>query len=285
MIIYKATNKTNGKSYIGQTVRTLAERRREHLNSAGNLGRTTRPIALHVAISKHGSGNFSWEVLEECATQAQLDVREKFYIKLLKTLAPDGYNGTSGGVGMNSDMADRVREKIATKMRLLHQDPLYRSNLYPKLKGLVPPNKGKPMTEEQKTKLSIMKLALYSNPSYVNPNVGQKRTPEQIERIKRGQEGKILSGENHPLYGRPVSDSTRAKMRAAKLGKKPVNTDLIICLQTNEVFEGLTEAAKALKVQRQSIWLNLKGKLKIVGGKYTFERLMRGGKGRFSEEG
>ena len=31
MIIYKYTNKLNGKIYIGQTVRTLEERLKEHI--------------------------------------------------------------------------------------------------------------------------------------------------------------------------------------------------------------------------------------------------------------
>ena len=59
MIIYKVTNKINGKVYIGQTIRTLNERKRDHLYYA----QFDKGIQFHYAIRKRltswliGGGN------------------------------------------------------------------------------------------------------------------------------------------------------------------------------------------------------------------------------------
>lgn len=63
----------------------------------------------------------------------------------------------------------------------------------------------------------------------------------------------------------------REKMRQKKLGKKPANTKQVLCIETGQVFQGLTEASKELDVNRQSVYLQIKGKLKQVAGKYTFK--------------
>lgn len=59
-VIYKATNLINGKTYIGQTKRSLETRQREH--EKGNLYYRS---AIHDAIIKYGKDNFDWSVLEE----------------------------------------------------------------------------------------------------------------------------------------------------------------------------------------------------------------------------
>ena len=65
MIIYKATNKINGKSYIGQTTKELDERIKGHLNSNKNL-------YFHKALEKYSIDNFEWTILEECNDENEL---------------------------------------------------------------------------------------------------------------------------------------------------------------------------------------------------------------------
>jgi group I intron endonuclease len=270
MIVYKATNKKTGKSYIGQTSRALKARKAEHLNDAANISRSTRPTLFQKAIHEFGSGEFEWEVLETCSSLDHLNEREKFYIKLLNTNL-EGYNQTSGGA-MDGSMSIDIRARIAEGVRKLHQDPEYKARVYPKLKGLTPPNKGVPMSNEQKAKVSAAKKAVYSDPTYINPNAGQKRTKEQIDNIKAGQAGKMATGSKWTqAHGGQYTDEVREKMRQKKLGKKPANTKKVLCNETSEVFNGLTEAAKSLNVNRQSIYLQIKGKLKLVASKYTFK--------------
>ena len=88
-IIYAGENLLTHKIYVGQTVRSLKKRIREHKNNTKSLiGR-----ALH----KYGEENFVWVILEECDSREQLDEREIYWIKTLNTKFPNGYNLTDGG--------------------------------------------------------------------------------------------------------------------------------------------------------------------------------------------
>lgn len=89
-IIYRITNKVNGKSYIGQTRYTLEFRWRQHIHKKDN-------VYFHNAIHKYGEENFEKEVLEECEAK-DLDSREIFYIAKYDTFNK-GYNLTIGGDG------------------------------------------------------------------------------------------------------------------------------------------------------------------------------------------
>ena len=87
MIVYKITNLLDGKIYVGQTIRTLERRFKEHTEADSLIGK---------AIRKFGIENFSSEILETCQTKNQLNEREIFWIeKLCKT--PNGYNVKDGG--------------------------------------------------------------------------------------------------------------------------------------------------------------------------------------------
>ena len=55
MLIYKATNIINNKSYIGLTTRTLQERKLEHLRHT-----KTENTYFHRAINEYGKDNFLW---------------------------------------------------------------------------------------------------------------------------------------------------------------------------------------------------------------------------------
>lgn len=102
-IIYKVTNKVNGKSYIGQTRYTLEFRWRQHLHKKDN-------VYFHNAIKKYGAENFSLEVLEECDVD-KLNSREIFYIAKYNTFE-NGYNLTLGGDGNRRLILDDKYEEI-----------------------------------------------------------------------------------------------------------------------------------------------------------------------------
>ena len=92
MIVYLVTNKLNGKQYVGQTVRPLAQRWRRH--GWVSTQRCAHPLAL--AIQKYGKSSFLVEELEECGSQGQLDERETYWAKALNTFSPNGYNLRTG---------------------------------------------------------------------------------------------------------------------------------------------------------------------------------------------
>ena len=73
MIIYKATNKINGKVYIGQSHKSLEERMRRHKNDS-----TRQDSYFYRAIRKYGWENFSWEVIDIAETDEELDQKEVY---------------------------------------------------------------------------------------------------------------------------------------------------------------------------------------------------------------
>ncbi len=80
MIIYKITNKLNGKIYVGLDIR----------NDSKYLG---SGVAITRAVKKYGTLNFEKEILEECKDIHSLRDREFYWIDKLNSTDPDiGYN-------------------------------------------------------------------------------------------------------------------------------------------------------------------------------------------------
>lgn len=102
-IIYKVTNKVNGKSYIGQTRYTLEFRWRQHQHKKDNT-------YFHNAIRKYGVENFNIEILEECNYE-DLNSKEIFYIAKFDTFK-NGYNLTIGGDGNRTLLLDDKYNEI-----------------------------------------------------------------------------------------------------------------------------------------------------------------------------
>ena len=78
MIIYKVTNLINNKCYIGQTKKTLSERMQNHIYKVNTCNLN---LKFYNAIRKYGIENFNWEILEECDDINTLNNLEIFYIK------------------------------------------------------------------------------------------------------------------------------------------------------------------------------------------------------------
>ena len=92
--IYKITNKINGKGYVGVTTQKDPQIRwRQHELCAK---KTNGCPLLSAAILKHGIENFNFEVLIICFDEDVFHY-EVEYIAKYNTLAPAGYNGSSGG--------------------------------------------------------------------------------------------------------------------------------------------------------------------------------------------
>lgn len=110
MVIYLVTNKINGLRYIGQTIRTLDERKEEHLYKALNGSK----YFFHRAIKKYGIKNFEWEIIHEAETTEELNELEVHYIKEYNTFLGDGYNLTIGGRGCSGwKHSEEAKKKIS----------------------------------------------------------------------------------------------------------------------------------------------------------------------------
>lgn len=92
--IYKITNLSNGKSYIGQSINI--ERRWEQEKEASyNPNEESYNYPLSCAFRKYGFQNFSFEILEECFRE-DLNQKEQFWIEYYNSYK-EGYNQTPGG--------------------------------------------------------------------------------------------------------------------------------------------------------------------------------------------
>lgn len=184
MIIYCATNRLNGKKYIGQTVQTLAIRMSNHMAKARNGYKG----AFCNAIRKYGADAFEWTRLDTASDIEELNAREEYYIAAYETRRPKGYNIMFGGGNRRQPLA--VRKKIGEG------------------------NKGKKLTEETKRRIGERAKADYASGKRAkitgekNPSFGKKPTDETRRKISEWHKGKKHTAEH------------RKKLSAAQKGKK-----------------------------------------------------------------
>jgi len=92
-IVYKCSNVTNGKTYIGQTVVSLSSRKSQHEYYANKNANKDK---FHAAIRKYGENCFVWEIIDYAKDRHDLDVKEIYWIEYYNSVQ-DGYNLESGG--------------------------------------------------------------------------------------------------------------------------------------------------------------------------------------------
>ena len=141
---------------------------------------------MTAAYRKYGKENFSYEpICSNIHSRPTLNFIEKFWIKVMDSRVPNGYNIEHGGSSKDK-VSDETREKIRIA------------------------NTGKKQPPEQIAK--VVK-ALKSRPKELYEKVaektrGLKRSPEFCKKLGERSKGKVISAE------------MRAKLSAANKGKK-----------------------------------------------------------------
>jgi len=205
MIIYKATNKIDGKCYIGQTVKLLKQRKSEHERQSK---RNTSNNHFYNALSKYGKENFSWKIIEKCESKEELNEMEFHYIKQYDTFN-NGYNSTSGGD--SGFEAKPITEEIRKKMSEAHKGEKH--HFY----GKVHPNKGKKIHTKEWIKESVERLR--------KANLGKKFSEERKREMSELRKGKKFSEEHKRKLseankGRKHTEETKEKLRLINLGRR-----------------------------------------------------------------
>lgn len=94
-IIYKVTNIQNNKIYIGQTTRSLEERKYHHFYRADHELEITHTHFIN-AIRKYGKDAFQWEQIDQADSQQELNNKEIYWIDYYDSIN-HGYNIQEGG--------------------------------------------------------------------------------------------------------------------------------------------------------------------------------------------
>lgn len=142
MLIYRAVNKINNKSYIGKTEKSLAKRREWHLASV----KQNSKFAFHRALAKHGVEIFEWQIIDTADSLSELNAKERHHIALHESFGPKGYNMTAGGEGQTGWIPSSKTRALWSTQR----------------KDRVPWNKGnkdskyKPKTQEEKDQNKVI---------------------------------------------------------------------------------------------------------------------------------
>lgn len=92
--VYKITNKTNGKIYIGAS-KDIEKRFYEHKSTYNSKRKYNK--TLYAAFRKYGIDSFNFEVLEKTSLENMFE-REKYWIQYYDSYR-NGYNETLGGEG------------------------------------------------------------------------------------------------------------------------------------------------------------------------------------------
>ncbi|XWX34417.1 homing endonuclease [Staphylococcus phage PG-2021_5] len=196
--IYKTTNNINGKIYIGK----------KH-SSSFIKGYYGSGKLINRAIDKYGIENFSVEIIEECETLEELNLKEKYYIKHLESnyKLGKGYNIASGGDGGN---IISLLPEIDYNSFIL--------DCKRRAKGKNNPN--------------------YGNGYKISGNNNPSKRPEVREKLS-----KATSGKNNPMYGKKGKLSHRYGTKHSEETKNKIKESLKnkvykkICKNCNREFD------------------------------------------------
>lgn len=143
--IYLITNNVNGNKYVGQTTGTIEERFKQHIYQMTRYAKhlidpdkyvwNGTCTYLYKAMKKYGFESFTVEQIVE-VNNDELDENEIKFILELDTLAPNGYNLTTGGGYFQH--CDLTKKLISEKVKdiMLNNIDNFRSS--EKTKGMPP---------------------------------------------------------------------------------------------------------------------------------------------------
>jgi group I intron endonuclease len=208
MFIYKITNITNGKAYIGLTTKSVRSRWKAHISNA--FAKNIQ-YYLYKAMRKYGLDSFKVETLYEAVDLRELIAVEKGLIAQYGTLYnSNGYNQSSGG---ESRSGVKLSPEVVAQMRIRTMAQLA-ANGHP-MQGRKHSGKSRaqmsvsakckpPISDKTRQKLSIAATGRVIPREAVEvgrqKRIGVMRTPEQCVKIAIGRVGKGLGNQASRKY-------------------------------------------------------------------------------------
>lgn len=241
-LIYRATSRTSGGSYIGLTSRLLIFRQREHW-AAVKTGRNACP-AFTAAMRKHGVEDFEWEILIDGLEGDEASHLEAFLISAYRPR----YNAAPGGsTGDRLGPSAVARAVICINTGIAYESgtAAAKAHSVSQMTVSIICNRGGQTKKGWRFRFADSEEV-----------VRVPRTQEQIEAGRKSRVEKLKARRHSPetiermkvaAKKRGVSRRTREIGDAKK--RKP-----IVCVETGTVFRDANEAAMAHGVKRSHIY-------------------------------
>lgn len=224
--VYKHTT-PNGKVYIGQTCKKPTER---WANGYGYKNQM-----FYNAIEKYGWNNIKHEILFEGLTKEEADQKEIELIAYYDSTNPNkGYNIAFGGATTTGvKCSEETKKKISDAHR------------------------GKKRSEESKIKQSQTLMGHFCSEE-TRSKIGEANS----RRVWSEESKKKLS---EHFKGKPISEEHKEKIRNYLKLHAP-NKRQIICIETNIIYESLSEAERKTNISRRVIGRVCSGDGVTAGG-------------------
>ena len=224
MYIYKTTNLTNGKVYIGKSEKDF---NREYLGSG---------VLLSKAIKKYGKENFKVELIETCNTIEDLNNREKFWIT--ENIGKDCYNIAEGGTG-----GWTIKNYNSKQLKKY------------KLKLSIAGKNREPMSDETRKKLSDANSGRFEGDAEVISNTIKKLWKDPNSIYNSLEYRKRLSDASKK---RKWTDETKRKISESRLGSKNWSATKIGV--DDVIYETIKECAEEYKISPTAVSKRCKSK-------------------------
>lgn len=268
MIVYKITNKVNGKCYIGQTVQDFDKRLAQHFSK--------KDTVIQKAIRKYGKDSFEYVIIDRANNMEQLNSKEEFWINFYKSLTTqNGYNIKKGG--KNARLTEEEKLNVSKKTKEALSRPEIRQKL------------GRTWTKEEKERKSNQmkgrKLSKEHRESISKALKGKKKSKEHAKNIAKGKTGIKYNIVNRPskynvkpkskeyiLKQKEKLNKNRREKRKyySELFKQKGRLDYIVCDQNNKKYTKYSDAAKELGINVCGLREHVMGMYSNCGG-YTFK--------------
>lgn len=241
--IYKITNKTNGKIYIGLTTKSRpTDRFSQHRYLARHPDQERSVSYLHKAMLADGLDNFCFEIIEQIDNEL-LNKREQYWIQYYDSYIPNGYNLTTGGEGTKS--FSRPQSEEEKQQRSESMKNYFKQN---------------PKAIEE---IRQRTLDLWQNEEY------RKKVTESNKKFYK-EHPDMFRGKNNPMYGKRHTEEALKKIRAytdtLKLKIAQLDKET---LEVIKIYDGVKEAERALGVSHG--WISKAAKQNRIAYGYRWK--------------
>lgn len=268
-------NKINNKVYIGQTCQ-----KPEHRWGANGNGYREQQ-KFYNAIQKYGWNNFEHIILEECDNEKEALNRESYYIQKYDSIN-NGYNILSHGI----ESANKINQKpvycLTTKIlypsitQAAYENDTDASRIIENCKGKNGGTKGlqwaywdvenntyiPPIPFERKIPKNAIKIYCIELDTYY-PSIAE--AARQLHIDVRAIE-KAVRGERNGAYGKHFIKIDDIQKKNNILLKQTGKNRKVFCLDNQQIFNSLQDAAIFCNRSSQSVMLNCQNKRKSCGG-------------------